>query len=411
MPGLCAVLHAPPIPRRIDWRSWPGGCSLCLVSPERACRRPRRASGWGPSPSKSHPDAVAASPDGRWRLAIDGELYAAAAERARLRAAGVAVDDDTDAALLLAGWRHEGTAFLVRLHGSFSALVFDRETRELVVLTDRFGQRPIYVTRAGDRLVVASEIKALLADPDVSRARSNAGLGQFFAFGHFFNDDTFYTAIRAVPGATAITYRAPDLTPVETTYWKPSPASSTSSDADLVRALDDHLAAAMARRARPGERLGLSLSGGLDARTLLGLLPTGVPLTSVSIGIEGSIDHRGATELSRIAGVKHHNYLLGPGFLAHFEEHLRTMVRLTDGHYLDQGIVMPSMMTYRDLGIDYLLRGHGGELLHMTKAYAYSLDERVVGFSDADLEAWLLSASDGVHARGCALRSVRHRRA
>jgi len=109
------------------------------------------------------------------------------------------------------------------------------------------------------------------------------------------------------------------------------PGSSAASPADLAGALEDRFVTAVARRARPGEKLGLSLSGGLDARTILGVMPAGVDLQAVSLGIEGSLDHRSAAELARLAGVPHHAYVLGAGFLESFEEHLRQMVRLTDG--------------------------------------------------------------------------------
>jgi hypothetical protein len=67
------------------------------------------------------------------------------------------------------------------------------------------------------------------------------------------------------------------------------------------------------------------------------------------------------------------------------------MVRLTDGHYLCQCIVMPSLPLYRELGIEVLLRGHGGELMHMHKAYNYSLDrEGLKVQGEAELEKWLL---------------------
>ena len=66
------------------------------------------------------------------------------------------------------------------------------------------------------------------------------------------------------------------------------------------------------------------------------------------------------------------------------------MVQLTDGHYLSQCIVMPTLPFYRDLGIRVLLRGHGGELLHMRKAYNFSLDASALAIRDnAALEAWL----------------------
>jgi hypothetical protein len=82
--------------------------------------------------------------------------------------------------------------------------------------------------------------------------------------------------------------------------------------------------------------------------------------------------------------------MLDEGFLRQFERHLREMILLTDGHYLDQGIVMPTLPLYRDLGIETLLRGHAGELLHMSKAYAFSLDDAALRASEGELPAWLL---------------------
>jgi hypothetical protein len=82
--------------------------------------------------------------------------------------------------------------------------------------------------------------------------------------------------------------------------------------------------------------------------------------------------------------------MLDQSFLGRFEEHLRQMVRLTDGQYLDQGIVLTTLQAYRDLGITTLLRGHAGELLHMRKAYAYSLDAEALAVADESaLAAWL----------------------
>src|SRR5262249_46023886 len=62
-----------------------------------------------------------------------------------------------------------------------------------------------------------------------------------------------------------------------------------------------------------------------------------------------------------------------------------------DGHYLSQCIVMPTLPAYRDLGIEVLIRGHAGELLHMEKAYAFSIDQEGLTIRDeAGLTDWLL---------------------
>src|SRR5439155_2343263 len=105
----------------------------------------------------------------------------------------------------------------------------------------------------------------------------------------------------------------------------------------------------------------------------------------------GARDHASAVEMAQLAGRPHHQYFLGEAFLSRFEEHLRHMVRLTDGHYLSQCIVMPTLPVYRELGIDVLLRGHAGELMHMQKAYNFSLDSEALAARDDDtIEAWLL---------------------
>jgi asparagine synthase (glutamine-hydrolysing) len=333
--------------------------------------------GLGVVAHKGRPRRVAAAtPDRQLVAALDGEFFDGG---------------QGDASRFLSGWHAEGRSFLERLNGEFSAVVWDARRRELHVITDRLGLRCLYVAHSADWFVAASEIKSLLAIPDVDTAWSENGIAQFFAFGHFYAADTFYRGVRAVPPATCGTFRLDDASYSETRYWHPQAGRVTGSISDRVDALEARLAAAVSRRANPGERLGLSLSGGLDARTILGLSPSGADLRTVSIGVDGSLDHRSASELAALAGVPHHQFVLNAGVLGAFEQQLREMVRLTDGHYLDQGIVMPAMRVYRDLGIHYLLRGHGGELLHMRKAYAFSLDDEALAATDAGLEAWLFS--------------------
>jgi len=94
--------------------------------------------------------------------------------------------------------------------------------------------------------------------------------------------------------------------------------------------------------------------------------------------------------MAKLVKCPHHQVNLGENFLSDFEAHLRHMVRLTDGHYLCQCIVMPTLPVYPDLGIRVLLRGHAGELLHMSKAYNFSIDRDGLALrDDAGLMKWL----------------------
>jgi asparagine synthase (glutamine-hydrolysing) len=325
---------------------------------------------------------------GAWKhssvlTAVEGELYEPAEPHARLVRRGMTFDGDHFGELLARGLWSEGASFLDAVHGYFGAALWDGEREQLTLVTDRFGMRPLYWTKWGGGLAFASEIKALLALPGVSRRLSDRGLSQFFAFGQFFGDATLYDGITTVPAGSTLVYDAgDDRTRIESYVTRPVVELDGRDARELADEVGRRIAVAVERRTLGTRNLGLSLSGGLDGRTILAMVPGGVPLTTVSLGVPGSIDHDSAARLAGLAGRQHHELILGDGFLARFEEYLRQMVDLTDGHYLDQGIVMTTLPEYRALGVRTLLRGHAGELMHMTKAYAFSLDRAALALAD-----------------------------
>jgi asparagine synthase (glutamine-hydrolysing) len=337
--------------------------------------------------------------DGSLLAVMEGEVYDYAEQRRLLVAAGHAFRGDSHAELLLRGYEHSGKAFFRGLHGAFAAAVWDGPRRRLVLINDRFGMKPLYHCLLPDRILFASEIKALLTDPEVSRQGNPRGLAQFFTYGQLLGEDTLFEAVRPLPAAGWLVYDAAAHRCAAERYWRLDtiPAVSGRADREILDDIDGAFKTAVDRTTRGTEALGLALSGGLDARTILGAIDPsslrsegGSRLTTVCLGMEGSIDHRSATEMARLAQRPHHRYVLNTDFLSHFEEHLRHMVHLTDGHYLCQCIVMPTLPLYRELGVQVLLRGHAGELMHMTKAYNFSLDREALALRDsAALGGWL----------------------
>jgi asparagine synthase (glutamine-hydrolysing) len=172
----------------------------------------------------------------------------------------------------------------------------------------------------------------------------------------------------------------------------PNPGLAELTEAEWIERIDDRLKASVDAQTKEAEHLGIALSGGLDARTMLGLTDhQQVEMTCFSLGMEGSLDVKSARELARLAGYPYHVCTLDENFLGNFSQHLERMVELTDGHYLSQCIVLPTFSRIREWGIQVLLRGHAGELMHLNKAYNFSLDQSVWQIRDqASLEAWLL---------------------
>jgi asparagine synthase (glutamine-hydrolysing) len=300
----------------------------------------------------------------------------------------------TDALLLLDGWRQEGATFLKRMNGSFSAVIWDANRRQATVITDRFGNRPLYYSMVNDRLLISSRLKSLTADPDFSLAIDPRGMAQFFTFGHYLGEHTSLGSARIFPAAAAWTWQADTGVWNKSDYhhWADAYDLKFSSSKDWTGAIGDAFAAAVERQTAGTAHLGLSLSGGLDARTILAAIDVQqTPLQTVCLGMAGSLDHRCAERLAELAGCQNHSHVLDTQFLADYRRHLEWMVQLTDGQYLSQCIVMPTLPLYRRLGIEVLLRGHAGELMHMYKAYNYSLDEEALSLAGgSQLQEWLL---------------------
>ncbi len=324
---------------------------------------------------------------------MTGEIYEFDALRLSLEIAGHRFGSQSQAELLLHGFESEGAQFFRRLHGCFAAAIWDVKSRRLVLTGDRFGMRPLYYAHTPGRLIVASEIKALLVDPTVSRSPDRRGISQFFTFGQLLGEHTLLEAVRILPAAGWMVFDANDDRLRIDRYWRLAPGSGRASfdPREALDRLEVVFQQAVDRRSIGADRLGISLSGGLDARTILAVLDHDhIDVTAVSLGVRGSIDLKGAEQLSGMVGCRHHTHLLDELFLGQFEEHLNRLVHLTDGHYLSQCITIPTLPVYRELGIEVLLRGHAGELMHMDKSYNFSFDSAALTLREEHLENWLL---------------------
>lgn len=341
---------------------------------------------------------------GKQALVLDGEIYEADRVAAALAERGGKlppnVGADAHAAVLLAGCRAEGPAFLRRIHGSFAAAWWDGVAGRLTLMTDRFGTRPVYYRVASPaegigELQFASGLGALV-EPGWPLKVNPRGLAEFFTFGHYLRDDTAIAGIRVLPAAAWCEMTVSSTGWRPGTYWSLGEALAgprAATDEELRERIEAALVASVQRMTRDAAGLGISLSGGLDARTILGLIDTShTPLTAVCLGMPGSLDHRASVQLAQRTGCRLHLCMLDAQFLGRFEEYLHKMIALTDGQYLSQCIVLPTLPVYRELGIRALLRGHAGELLHLTKAYNYSLDREALQIeTDEQLRIWLLS--------------------
>jgi asparagine synthase (glutamine-hydrolysing) len=225
------------------------------------------------------------SPDGKVHLVFNGAIYNFRELREELRLSGREFGTECDTEVLLAAYEAWGTACFSRFNGMWAvAIVDERDGPRVVLARDHFGIKPMYVAAAGGRVLFASEIKALLAEPALAPAVDEQRLSEYLLRGlHDHDERTFFEGVRQVLPAS---YEVLDASGCRSeTYWRPSLSERPESGhAERFRAAFEK---AVERRLVADVPVGTCLSGGLDSSTIVctmtGLLQAHVP-DSVSLG-------------------------------------------------------------------------------------------------------------------------------
>ena len=213
------------------------------------------------------------SPDGRFVLTYNGEIYNYRELQKTLEARGASFRSTGDTEVLLAGWRQEGERFVERLNGMFAFAVWDRRERVLTLARDPLGIKPLYFTQlANGALLFASEIKALCAHPGLKREPDLAVLQQHLTFCHACGPRTALRGVRRLEPGTLLRWRADTRTLDEHRYWQLDfeTVGGKSRD-DAVMELRGQLEKAVVDQLVSDVPVGVFLSGGLDSTLVTAL--------------------------------------------------------------------------------------------------------------------------------------------
>ncbi len=255
-----------------------------------------------------------ADESGRIRAICNGEIYNWPELEADLVRRGHRFDTRCDTEVIPHLYEEEGLGFVRRLNGMFAFAIFDARARRLVLGRDRAGEKPVYWTEAGGTLLFASEIKALLAHPRVTREVDVQAITRYLLYGYFPAPHTPFRGIHKLPAGHLLIAEAGEVR-IEP-YWDlraevtrpvdggdPDESAATAEVQRLVRE-------AVMLRLRADVPVGVLFSGGLDssviAATAVDLKGPGVPTFSLAMFDpdfnEGEYARRAAAHL----GTDHH---------------------------------------------------------------------------------------------------------
>jgi len=199
---------------------------------------------------------------------MDGKIYDYDEELIKLKDNGHKFNIVNDPEFCLHLYEEYGEDFVKKLNGDFVIIICDFREKKLIIMNDRYGSRPIYYTVGNNRLIFASEVKAILEDKTFKKEINDETVIDYFAFGMILGNKTFFKGVEVLPPASVFVYKNGE-TSIEH-YWnfKYHPNYSISEE-EIVDQLVKTFKKAIERRMKYNYRYGVSLSGGLDSRTVV----------------------------------------------------------------------------------------------------------------------------------------------
>ncbi|MDQ3881084.1 MAG: asparagine synthase (glutamine-hydrolyzing), partial [Chloroflexota bacterium] len=206
---------------------------------------------------------------GRLQIAYNGEVYNYRELRGELMELGERFFTDSDTEVVLRAYQVWGPQSFARLNGMWGLAILDlRDEPKMVISRDHFGIKPVYWAASADRILFASEIKALLQDPALRPEPNEQRIYEYLGWGlHDHDEQTFFEGIRALAPASYAVLDADGF--AQHTYWEPRLSTDGDPDPATFRALLDK---SVERRLVADVPVGTCLSGGLDSSSIVCLM-------------------------------------------------------------------------------------------------------------------------------------------
>jgi len=200
-------------------------------------------------------------------VVFNGEIYNHPDLRRELAAHGARFEGRSDTEVLLAAYDAWGERCVERLRGMFAFAIYDQTRNTVFMARDRAGEKPLYWAEHRSGLVFASELKALMADPEFPRRLSRDGLAYYLSFGYVPGDQCILEGVHKLMPAHCLTWPLSGGVPTIRRYWDiPPPAADEISTLEkLTDELQELLTCAVDEQLVADVPLAVLLSGGIDS--------------------------------------------------------------------------------------------------------------------------------------------------
>ncbi len=237
------------------------------------------------------------SSGGRWVVVYNGEIYNHPELRRRLERAGTRFRGQSDTEVVVAAVERWGVHRAIdACEGMFAIALWDRRDRELHLLRDRFGEKPLYYGWVGTVFAFGSELKALCALPQFTAELDRDAVARYLRHNCIPAPDTIWRGVRKLLPGHLVTLTGGltrGVLPEQRCYWSAADAVARArqhplavSDAEMTDRLEAALSDAVAARMVADVPVGAFLSGGIDSSTIVALMQqhASVPVRTFTVG-------------------------------------------------------------------------------------------------------------------------------
>jgi asparagine synthase (glutamine-hydrolysing) len=252
---------------------------------------------------------------GETAIVFNGEIYNFQELKRELEALGHRFATNSDTEVLLAAYRQWGADCLGRLRGMFAFAIWDAARDRLFLARDRFGKKPLYLYEDGGTLVFGSEIKALLAHPQVPAELDRRSVVEYLYWRYVPGPHTLFRGIRKLAPGCFAQWDKGRLH--EACWYTPPDAGERPRNGvqpDVVDAFTELLDECVRIRMVSDVPFGAFLSGGLDSSTVVALMArhSSQPINTFSVGYRESrySELRYARMVAEAFGTNHHELVI-----------------------------------------------------------------------------------------------------
>jgi asparagine synthase (glutamine-hydrolysing) len=270
--------------------------------------------------------------DGQITLFFAGEEFPEPGLKRELRQRGHTFSDENSSYLV---HRYEDEAeFPKDLNGRFHGLAVDRREGAAILFNDRFGLQRLYYHESKDGFYFAAEAKAILKVRPELRAVDSRGLGEFVACGCVLENRTLFSGIHLLPQGSAWLFRKGALE-TRDSYFEPKEWEQQEAldPEQYYSQLQSAFVGSLPRYFNGRERIGMSVTGGLDTRIILAWhkpKPNSLPCYTWGSTYRDHEDVKLARRVAEICQQPHQVITAGPEFLSQFAHYAERSIFLSD---------------------------------------------------------------------------------